>query len=97
MNADQVEIFGTLRSRIKEIVKALDEEKENNRMIQEEYEQLKSRFEQQNKDYKELEQKYNNLKLAKVLANEGDESHDARIKVNRIVREIDKCIALLNR
>ena len=28
---------------------------------------------------------------------EGEETQDARIQINRIVREIDKCIALLNR
>jgi hypothetical protein len=37
------------------------------------------------------------LKLAKAIALTDDTSHDAKIKVNRIVREIDKCIALLNR
>ena len=97
MNADQVEIFGTLRSRIKEILKTLDEEKEIKHRVEEELEQLKLRFDQQNKDYKELEHKYNNLKLARALVTENEDGHDARIKVNRIVREIDKCIALLNR
>jgi len=45
----------------------------------------------------EIEGKYNQQQLAKaVLASSGD-NHDAKIKVNRIVREIDQCIALLNR
>ncbi|HSH52927.1 MAG TPA: hypothetical protein VK982_14470, partial [Bacteroidales bacterium] len=44
-----------------------------------------------------LKNKYNKLKLAKsILASTGDK-HDAKIKINRIVREIDKCIALLNK
>ena len=44
-----------------------------------------------------MNNKYNKLKLAKrLLASSGD-SHDAKIKINRIVREIDKCVALLNR
>jgi len=28
---------------------------------------------------------------------DGEGSQDARVQINRIVREIDKCIALLNR
>jgi vacuolar-type H+-ATPase subunit D/Vma8 len=43
-----------------------------------------------------LEQKYKNLKLAKMLAASDDETKDAKSKIQKIVREIDKCIALLN-
>jgi len=49
-------------------------------------------------EVKEWEKKYDTLKLAKSLT-EGDsnDSTEAKKKVARIVREIDKCIALLNR
>ena len=97
MNADQAEIFGTLRTRIKEIMKSLDKEKDEGAKLKGDFIELKKKSDQKLIEYKELEQKYNNLKLAKVLASETEESHDARIKVNSIVREIDKCIALLNR
>jgi len=43
-----------------------------------------------------LEQKYKNLKLAKMLVASDDENKDAKSKIQKIVREIDKCIALLN-
>jgi len=46
----------------------------------------------------ELDKKYENLKIAKVLSSvPGEDVHDTKLQVNRIVREIDKCIALLNR
>ena len=46
----------------------------------------------------ELEKKYENLKIAKVLSSvPGEDVHETKLQVNRIVREIDKCIALLNR
>lgn len=44
----------------------------------------------------ELEQKNNQLKLAKALVN-NDETSDAKLRINKMVREIDKCIALLNK
>jgi vacuolar-type H+-ATPase subunit D/Vma8 len=44
-----------------------------------------------------LEQKYKNLKLAKMLTASDDENKDAKSKIQKIVREIDKCIALLNK
>jgi len=43
-----------------------------------------------------LEQKYGNLKLAKMLVASEDENKDAKNKIQKLVREIDKCIALLN-
>jgi hypothetical protein len=46
----------------------------------------------------DLEKKHENLKMAKVLSSvPGEDVHETKIQVNRIVREIDKCIALLNR
>ncbi len=44
-----------------------------------------------------LEKKYENLKLAKVLDASMDENQDAKNKIQKLVREIDKCIALLNK
>ena len=97
MDADQIEILGTLRSRVKEVMTALRKEREKNLRLENELQSLKLKYDQQEKKITELEHKYNNLKLARVLI-EGDEGvHDAKIKVNSIVREIDKCIALLNR
>ena len=45
----------------------------------------------------DLEEKYNKLKISKALIVSSNDVHDAKLKVNRMVREIDKCIALLNR
>lgn len=97
MDADQIEILGVLRSRIKEIMTALETERRKSQELENEREKLKIKLDQQTKVNQEIEHKYNNLKLAKVLTGNNEEEHDARIKVNRIVREIDKCIALLNR
>ncbi len=47
--------------------------------------------------YEELNNRYESLKIAKVIAASNVESHDAKIKLNRIVREVDKCISLLNK
>lgn len=44
-----------------------------------------------------LNQKYENLKLAKMFVASDDESKDAKNRIQKLVREIDKCIALLNR
>ncbi len=45
----------------------------------------------------QLERKVETLVVAKSFASSSEDTHDAKLKINRIVREIDKCIALLNR
>ncbi|HAQ18642.1 MAG TPA: hypothetical protein DCR40_05320 [Prolixibacteraceae bacterium] len=44
-----------------------------------------------------IEQKYGNLKIARMLNASDDENKDAKNKIQKLVREIDKCIALLNK
>ena len=44
-----------------------------------------------------LLKKYEHLKLAKSVMGLDQDSHNAKIKINKIVREIDQCIAMLNR
>jgi len=44
-----------------------------------------------------IEQKYENLKLARMLNVSDDENKDAKNRIQKLVREIDKCIALLNK
>ena len=45
----------------------------------------------------DLSRKVEDLKFAKTLAGANEDSHEAKIKINRLVREIDKCISLLNK
>jgi len=44
-----------------------------------------------------LEEELSRVRLAQGLAGGGDDRDRARARVNRLVREVDKCIALLNR
>jgi transcription antitermination factor NusA-like protein len=57
---------------------------------------LENSINQLRQENKILLQKYENLKLAKMLIASDEENKDAKSKIQKIVREIDKCIALLN-
>ncbi len=45
----------------------------------------------------ELSRKNEQLKIATLLLSGVDENREAKQKINKLVREIDKCIALLNK
>lgn len=46
---------------------------------------------------KELEIKYERIKLSGALLGEGEHALEAKKKITELVREIDRCVALLNR
>jgi hypothetical protein len=69
---------------------------ENNK-LKEDIRKVSLELEQKEKENKSIENKYESLKLAKIIATSSTDAHDAKIKLNRIVREIDKCISLLNK
>jgi hypothetical protein len=53
----------------------------------------------QEKDIKlnELETKYERVKLSGALLGDGENALEAKKKITDLVREIDRCVALLNR
>ncbi len=97
MERNNDQILTDLRDKIKTIINLYEGEKEKHRQVIAENEQLKNNIEELKNEKEELIVEYNNLKLAKQLDASIDNTHDAKLKVNRIVREIDKCIALLNK
>jgi chromosome segregation ATPase len=86
-----------LNRKIDELIKnynILKEECENLRSLNE---TMNSAFQSRNDEMKELEKKYDRVKLSGALLGDGENAGEARRKITELVREIDKCIALLDR
>ena len=58
---------------------------------------LKGMLQEREEKIKDLEIKYERVKLSGALLGEGENAHEAKRKITELVREIDKCVALLNR
>jgi predicted nucleic acid-binding Zn-ribbon protein len=58
---------------------------------------LKERLHEREIKIKELETKYERIKLSGALMGEGENALEAKKKITELVREIDRCVALLNR
>ena len=54
-------------------------------------------IEEQNIRLTELERKYKGLQVAKAVSETGGDTDIAKKKIDGLVREIDKCIVLLNK
>ncbi|MEI6696989.1 MAG: hypothetical protein WCO13_13095 [Bacteroidota bacterium] len=59
-------------------------------------EEFTKTIENQKNTIKELEEKYKVLKIAKSLESHTN-SFDQKIKINEMLREVEKCIGLLNK
>ena len=58
---------------------------------------LKGMLQEREEKLKELEIKYERVKLSEALLGEGENAFEAKRKITELVREIDRCVALLNR
>lgn len=71
--------------------------KRENQQLLEEQMQLKEQIRILSLSKDELIKKSDDLKFTKSLLGGDEDSHKAKLKLNRIVREIDNCIAMLNK
>jgi predicted nucleic acid-binding Zn-ribbon protein len=58
---------------------------------------LKEKLQEREISIKDLEIKYERSKLSGALLGEGENALEAKRKITELVREIDRCVALLNR
>ena len=90
-------IHTSIKQKVKELISAYERLSEENLKLSEQKANVESILQKRELAYLELDQKYNQLQLAKVFTTSSEDAHEAKAKVNTIVREIDQCIALLNR
>jgi len=97
MSDPKLDIIVELQNKINTLIDRYKSLKEQVGVLNEEKERLVSELDKANENYRELEEKYNNLKLTGTILAETGDPGEAKKRINQIVREIDKCIALLNR
>ena len=97
MSAEQVELLEGIKGKIQSAKERMREQTEENTQLKQKNIDLLQVVQQKQSLIDELEEKNQRLSMVKSIVANDQDSHDARIQINRIVREIDKCIALLNR
>lgn len=97
MSAEQTVILEGIRQKIQRVKNRLVEQQEENIRLKNQNDDLQKAVQEKQELIDELKEKNQKLALAKGIMADGEVKQDAKIQINRIVREIDKCIALLNR
>ena len=94
MTEEDKKLLGTFEARLRHFMYLHDELKhENARLKQLLADEEVRRLENSRKD---LEVMYTNLKMARTISIHDKDINDTKQRLSRLVREVDKCIALLN-
>ncbi len=88
-------LLSEVQLKVSRLVVLYENCREANAMLTSEIQDIRSRLDEKELQYKELEQKYKNLKAARSLTETPENSSEAKQKISNIVREIDQCLALL--
>ncbi|MRT94083.1 hypothetical protein [Ancylomarina sp. 16SWW S1-10-2] len=97
MEVKPIEIVSELRRQISCLISLYQDLKLEKEDLVREKMNLIEQIESLSKENEEFKHKYDTLKLSKTFAVNVGDSQQAKNKISRIVREIDKCIALLNK
>jgi phage shock protein A len=84
-----------VKQNIRKLIAAYEAEKMERTRLQSALDQVLAQNEAYRKQITELERQIDNLKLAEAFKADGAGSPEAKKKINSLLKEIDRCITLL--
>ncbi|MBP3563774.1 MAG: hypothetical protein J6J54_05080 [Bacteroidales bacterium] len=85
----------TIKQRIRQLIAAYEAEKMERESLQAALDKAQAQNEAYRKQITELERQIDNLKLAEAFKAGSEGSPQARKKIDSLMKEIDRCIALM--
>ena len=87
MTEEEKKLLNSFETQLRHLIYLHDELKRENEKLKNEKVQAQ---------YDELEVSYTNLKTATAISLNGSDVKETKLRLSKLVREVDKCIALLN-
>ncbi|WP_071146997.1 hypothetical protein [Bacteroides ihuae] len=96
MTEEEKKLLSTFEARLRHLIYLHDELKRENAELKRLLEEKKEEKAKVEENYKTLEANYTNLKTATTISLSGSDVKETKLRLSKLVREVDKCIALLN-
>ena len=96
MTEEQLKIIRNFEVRVRQTLFLCDKLREENTNLQSQLTAQKDANESLSKEYSLLQLKYDNLKVARLISVSRNDFKATKNRLSKLVREVDKCIALLN-
>jgi hypothetical protein len=97
MTEEEQILLNNLKVNVQQFFEAFAVAEDEKKMLEKNVLNLKHEIELLKKEKLGLNQKIEQLRLATHILSGVDENREAKQKINKLIREIDKCIALLNK
>ena len=88
-------MLDTVKQKIKRLIAAYEAERMERIRLQDALDKAQAQNETYRKQITELERQIDNLKLAEAFMAGGADTAAAKKKINSLMKEIDRCIALM--
>ncbi|NCC09133.1 MAG: hypothetical protein EOM31_01265 [Bacteroidia bacterium] len=96
MTEEEKQLLSTFEARLRHLIYLHDELKRENEKLTQLLNAEKENNSKLKADYLTLEANYANLKTATTISLNDSDVKETKLRLSKLVREVDKCIALLN-
>ena len=96
MTEEEKKLLNSFETQLRHLIYLHDELKRENAELKKLLENEKLKNEKVQAQYDELEVSYTNLKTATAISLNGSDVKETKLRLSKLVPEVDKCIALLN-
>ena len=91
-----LEIVDSLQSKLDKLLSKVELLQIENQQLLEKSEKLVQEVQEQRESVHTIENKYESLKIANAIVGSKEDKHTTKLKINTLIREIDRCIAQLD-
>lgn len=96
MTNEQEIALRNFEARVRQLMTAYQDERQKNADLQAQLEACQQQLAGAEQTIDGLKKDYDTLKTARMIEVSGDDVKESRAKIARLIREVDKCIALLD-
>ena len=96
MTAQEEQALHLFETRVRQLILSHQKLAQDNQRLQQELVEKQQALDEALAQNQQLNMDYNNLKLARMMTVNGEDLQSAKNRLSRLIREVDKCIALLN-
>ena len=96
MTAQEEQALHLFETRVRQLILSYQKLAQDNQRLQQELVEKQQALDEALAQNQQINMDYNNLKLARMMTVNGEDLQSAKNRLSRLIREVDKCVALLN-
>lgn len=96
MTDEGKQLLNTFETRLRHLIYLHEQQRRENAELKRQIAEQEETRRKMQADYDELNRRYNDLKTATAISVDGSDVKETKQRLTKLVREVDKCIALLN-